>query len=161
VVIDTVNDVVIGDIDDKIVNTGGVAVRPFWWGNEYLEELGLKTYLLDTGLSGKEDGESTGSIDSTLGSSDGNALESGIQAASSGAAGLIAAILLTAAAAIAATTYFISRKRKLNNPIQYAPPQHYQSGDSSTFPSYCANCGKPLTPGSNFCPGCGEKILEH
>jgi hypothetical protein len=31
VVIDTVHDVVLGDCDDKIVNTVGVAVRPFWW----------------------------------------------------------------------------------------------------------------------------------
>ncbi len=163
-VIDTVNDVLIGDIDEKKVTgvlTGGVAVRPFWWGNEYLEELGLKTYLLDTDFSGKEDSDSTGSADSTLGSSNGNALESGVKAASSSTAGLLTAILLTAAAAVAAIIYFISRKRKIITPLQPAPPQHHHSDTSSTFPSYCANCGKPLAPGSNFCPGCGKKILEH
>lgn len=39
-VIDTVNDVVIGDVGDEIVNTGGVAVRPFWWSTECLQALG-------------------------------------------------------------------------------------------------------------------------
>jgi hypothetical protein len=34
VVIDTVNDVVSGVAGDKIVQTAGVAVRPFWWSKE-------------------------------------------------------------------------------------------------------------------------------
>jgi hypothetical protein len=40
VVIDTVNDVVLGTCGDKIVQTAGVAVRPFWWSKECVEVLG-------------------------------------------------------------------------------------------------------------------------
>jgi hypothetical protein len=39
VVLDTVNDVVLGDCGDKIANTDGVAVRPFWWSTESVEVL--------------------------------------------------------------------------------------------------------------------------
>jgi hypothetical protein len=39
VVIDTVRDVVLGDCGDKIVNTVGVAVRPFWWSAECMAVL--------------------------------------------------------------------------------------------------------------------------
>jgi hypothetical protein len=39
VVIDTVKDVVLGVCGDKIVQTDGVAVRPFWWSKECIEEL--------------------------------------------------------------------------------------------------------------------------
>ncbi len=40
-VIDTVNDVVIGDVGDEVVEHCGVAVRPFWWSTESLVALGL------------------------------------------------------------------------------------------------------------------------
>lgn len=39
-VIDTVNDVVLGDVGDELVSTAGVAVRPFWWSEECLAALG-------------------------------------------------------------------------------------------------------------------------
>jgi len=39
VVIDTVKDVVLGDIGKKLVQTGGVAVRPFWWSTACMEVL--------------------------------------------------------------------------------------------------------------------------
>ncbi len=39
-VIDTVEDVVLGDVGDELVSTAGVAVRPFWWSNECLTALG-------------------------------------------------------------------------------------------------------------------------
>ena len=42
-VIDTVKDVVVGDIGDEIMSTSGVAVRPFWWSKECLQVLGLAT----------------------------------------------------------------------------------------------------------------------
>ncbi|MCX6363031.1 MAG: hypothetical protein NTW58_02450 [Actinobacteria bacterium] len=39
-VIDTVKDVVLGDIGKKLVQTGGAAVRPFWWSTACMEVLG-------------------------------------------------------------------------------------------------------------------------
>jgi hypothetical protein len=39
VVIDTVKDVVLGDIGDKVVQTDGLAVRPFWWSAASMEVL--------------------------------------------------------------------------------------------------------------------------
>lgn len=162
-VIDTVNDFVIGDIDDKIVNTGGVAVRPFWWGNEYLEELGLKTYTL---ASGETTLDKNGSEDSATGE-----IETGTAGALDRAAGsklnsaLLVIVTMLSLLLLVATAFIIklSAKKKMistptaKNSIQtpQPPPQ------SHDFPSFCANCGNPLTPGSNFCPGCGEKILEH
>ena len=38
-IIDTVNDEVLGDVGDTIYNTSGVAVRPFWWSSECVEVL--------------------------------------------------------------------------------------------------------------------------
>jgi hypothetical protein len=39
VVIDTVKDVVLGDIGKKEVQTDGLAVRPFWWSTACMELL--------------------------------------------------------------------------------------------------------------------------
>ena len=39
VVIDTVMDVVLGDIGKKLLQTDGVAVRPFWWSTACMEVL--------------------------------------------------------------------------------------------------------------------------
>jgi len=39
VVIDTIEDVVLGDIGKKLMQTDGVAVRPFWWSTECMEIL--------------------------------------------------------------------------------------------------------------------------
>ena len=39
VVIDTVRDVVLGVAGDKIVQTAGAAVRPFWWSTECVDVL--------------------------------------------------------------------------------------------------------------------------
>jgi hypothetical protein len=39
VVVDTVRDVVLGDIGKKEVQTAGVAVRPFWWSTACVEVL--------------------------------------------------------------------------------------------------------------------------
>ena len=60
-VIDTVNDVVIGDVGDEIVSTGGVAVRPFWWSTESLVALGLATGGDTTGTTAAGDTSTTGS----------------------------------------------------------------------------------------------------
>jgi hypothetical protein len=38
-VIDTVNDVVTGTCGDKVVQTAGVAVSPFWWSTAAMEVL--------------------------------------------------------------------------------------------------------------------------
>jgi hypothetical protein len=162
---------VLRDIDDKIVNTGGVAVRPFWWGNEYLEALGLNTYTLEPGGNAED---SSGSEDTAAGSIETDAAGSLLdQAAGSPLSTiLIVAIALLSLFLVAAAVYLIklsTRKKMISIPMatsnfqqtQSAPPQHNHSETSSTFPSYCANCGKPLTAGSNFCPSCGKKILEH
>ena len=37
--IDTVKDVVLGDIGEKLMQTAGVAVRPFWWSAACVEVL--------------------------------------------------------------------------------------------------------------------------
>jgi len=34
-----VADVVLGDVGEKIYNTSGVAVRPFWWSTECMAVL--------------------------------------------------------------------------------------------------------------------------
>jgi hypothetical protein len=39
VVLDTVKDVVLGDIGKKLVQTDGLAVRPFWWSTASMEVL--------------------------------------------------------------------------------------------------------------------------
>jgi hypothetical protein len=39
VVIDTVKDVSLGDIGKEQQQTGGVAVRPFWWSTASMEVL--------------------------------------------------------------------------------------------------------------------------
>ena len=39
VVIDTVKDAVIGDIGKELMQTDGVAVRPFWWSTACMEVL--------------------------------------------------------------------------------------------------------------------------
>jgi hypothetical protein len=39
VVIDTVKDTVLGVAGDRIVQTSGVAVRPFWWSRQCVEVL--------------------------------------------------------------------------------------------------------------------------
>ena len=56
-VIDTVADVVLGDVGKEIMNTAGVAVRPFWWSTECLQVLGLATG--DSGA--EEEGEESSS----------------------------------------------------------------------------------------------------
>lgn len=38
-VIDTVRDVVLGDIGKELQQTAGVAVRPFWWSEACMEVL--------------------------------------------------------------------------------------------------------------------------
>jgi hypothetical protein len=162
---------VLRDIDDKIVNTGGVAVRPFWWGNEYLEALGLKTYALGPGgtaedNSGSEDtaadGIETDAAGGLLDQATGSPLSTF----------LIVTVALLSLFLVAAAVYLIklsTRKKMISIPTvastfqqnQSAPPQHYHSDTSSTYPLYCVNCGKPLTAGSNFCPGCGKEIATH
>ena len=39
VVIDTVKDVVLGDVGEPFAQTDGVAVRPFWWSTASMEVL--------------------------------------------------------------------------------------------------------------------------
>jgi len=161
---------VLRDIDDKIVNTGGVAVRPFWWGNEYLEALGLKTYTLYSGSTTKDD---SGSEDSVAGGIDADATGGLLDQATDSPLSTftIVAVSLFSVFLIVVAVYLIklsARKKMISiptvkstvQPPQSAPPQHHHSDTSSTFPSYCANCGKSLAPGSNFCPGCGKQITS-
>lgn len=165
-VIDTVNDVVISDIDDKIVTgvlTGGVAVRPFWWSNECLEALGLKTYTL--GQIENADKEK-GSEDTATGWIKTDADGGADQAAGSPLSTvMLVLVALLSMLLLAATAYIVKlsvKKRMISKPNatkDFQTPQPTPS--TSQFPAFCANCGSPLVPGSNFCPGCGKKILEH
>jgi len=61
VIIDTINDVVVRDVGEEIVNTGGVAVRPFWWSTECLAALGLASTGggTDTTKSGDNSGDTS------------------------------------------------------------------------------------------------------
>ncbi len=65
-VIDTVADVVLGDVGEDIVSTSGVAVRPFWWSAECLEALGLAVGATGDSESAGE-GSSTTAADVTSG----------------------------------------------------------------------------------------------
>lgn len=160
--IDTVNDVVLRDIGDQIVNTGGVAVRPFWWSNECLEALGLKTYNLGPGGTSGDNG---GGEDQEAGG-----METGIQdelpdlqaTGSTSSTALIVIITLLSMLLLSASVYIIklsAKKKMISIPTiksSLEPPQ--PPPQSSGFPSFCTNCGGALTPGSNFCPNCGRKI---
>ncbi|MFH0915569.1 MAG: hypothetical protein V1912_03880 [bacterium] len=130
-VIDTIKDVVIGDIGDEVVNTAGVAVRPFWWSTECLEALGLAT-----GGGGTE-GETTstgGSSDTAVGGSgetvgsEGESTSDGGEATggaasdtrasvkgdglSGGWIALIAVLAVVAVAALAGLAFMIGRGRR-------------------------------------------------
>ena len=34
------------------------------------------------------------------------------------------------------------------------------TGSQATTPRYCANCGTPIPPESNFCPSCGREVVR-
>ncbi len=163
--IDTVNDAVLRDIGDKIVYTGGVAVRPFWWGNESLEALGLKTYILGPGGTAKDD--SRDSKDTATGEIKADAV-GGLLDLTTGSplsTFLIVTVALLSLFLMAGAVLLIklSTKKKMismpNDNRSISPPQ--PPLQSSGFPTFCVNCGKPLAPGSNFCPGCGKEIITH
>jgi len=63
VIIDTINDVVVRDVGEEIVNTGGAAVRPFWWSTECLAALGLAS--TGGGTDTTKSGDNSGGTSST------------------------------------------------------------------------------------------------
>jgi hypothetical protein len=143
---------VLRDIGDKIVNTGGVAVRPFWWSNECLEALGLKTYVLGPGkIAAEEEGDS-GVSAAGLYKSAGSPLSTV----------LIALVAIMSLLLLAAAVYLIKLSKKKRMISVVTPNQDYQTPQPSTktpqLPVYCSNCGSPLASGSNFCPKCGNRI---
>lgn len=78
-VLDTVKDVVIRDVGDKLVSTGGVAVRPFWWSTECLQALGLAPQgaRTETTTAGGATGTGQDSFGETTRAAGGSSAEAG------------------------------------------------------------------------------------
>lgn len=161
-VIDTVNDVVIGDCGDKVMSTAGVAVRPFWWSTECLEALGLASAGTGTettaagqtsgtsaggdttGGDGRTNGEVTGGA-GDAGTGDGReALPGG--GLSGGWIALIAVLAVIAVAASAGLAFMLGRGRATGTVAAAAP--------------FCPQCGSALNPGAKFCATCGRATFR-
>jgi hypothetical protein len=179
VVIDTVKDVVIGDVGDEIMNTAGVAVRPFWWSRESLEVLGLAAPSggSDTTQGGDASGNASGGtadiatggsvVPSTGGSGGGTAggeakeetggSEGKDESApsegglSGGWIALIAVLAVVAVAALAGFAYMLGRGR----PTAAARVVGQQARPS---PAFCSQCGGALNSDAKFCASCGKPV---
>jgi hypothetical protein len=183
VVIDTVNDVVLGDIGDEIMSTAGVAVRPFWWSRESLEALGLAAPSggSDTTQAGDAPGGDVGgdaagvsstvaggSVVPSTGGSDGGGSggevreetgqsgseDEGARSASGLSGGWIALIAVLAVVAVAALTGLAFM---LGRGRTIAPAQ---AVDRQAKPSaaFCSQCGSGVGSSAKFCPGCGKPV---
>ena len=178
-VIDTIDDVVLGDIEGEIVSTAGVAVRPFWWSKECLVAMGLAQGDSDTmtttgsgttgggsgdtaGGSGRE-GETgvAGGETGGAGTGEGTAGEGGSGSDSEGrSAGglsggwiaLITVLAVVAGAALAALAFLLAR----GNRKRAAPG--LRADQVRTEPEFCPACGSAVTKGSRFCAGCGRSL---
>jgi hypothetical protein len=126
VVVDTVKDVVIWDVGDKLVSTGGVAVRPFLWSRESLQVLGLAagSTATETTAAARTTDPGQGTVDATTstgrgaaGDASGGGDTGGHLAvlADSGLSGawiaLIAVIAIVALAAVIALAFLLGRAR--------------------------------------------------
>jgi hypothetical protein len=176
VVLDTVKDVVIGDIGDEIMNTSGVAVRPFWWSKECLQVLGLATG--DSGSDTTAAGDTSGSTSSTAaggsggtstgGSADGTgggegtnekgaSGEGGEGGLSGGWIALIAVLAAIAVAAVAGFAFLIGRGSSGRTSTLTGVATTAAQGDA-TAPPFCSECGGALNPEAKFCAGCGKPV---
>jgi hypothetical protein len=123
-VVDTVKDVVIGDVGDTLVSTGGVAVRPFWWSTECLQVLGLAAEgtATETTVAAHPTDPGQGTVDATTSTGRGAAGDAsggghtGGRPAVLGDSGLsavwialIAVLAVVALAAVIAFTFLLGR----------------------------------------------------
>lgn len=184
--IDTVNDVVIGDVGDKIVSTAGVAVRPFWWSTECLEVLGLA--LGGTGTETTAAGETSGTEGGPSGDATGSGGDNGSRGgavtgtggnnvggdgqealAGSGLSGgwiaLLAALAVIAAAALAALAFMIGRGRPtstvagaVGSGLGAETAAQVVARQTRTAPPFCSQCGSALNLEAKFCAMCGRLI---
>ncbi len=167
-VIDTIADVVIGDVGDEVVNTAGVAVRPFWWSTDCLAAMGLATTgggsepsnpsTTETtadqttnasdlpGSAGDETGGDRRPGDADGGSADPGGLAGGWIA-------LIAILAVIAVAALSVLAYMLGRTRGSGgDPLTGVAP----AGRDEEPPAFCRYCGGSLTPGAKYCSKCGR-----
>jgi hypothetical protein len=179
VVIDTVDDVVLGDIGEEIMSTAGVAVRPFWWSRECLEVLGLATPSggSDTTQAGDVPGDNPGGVSSTVaggsvvpstdagdsGGAEDEATarpgESGSEDESARGAGglsggwiaLIAVLAVVAVAALTGLAFMLGRGHTVAT-------AHAVNQQAKPSPTFCSQCGSALSSEAKFCPGCGRPV---
>ncbi len=176
-VIDTLEDEVIGDCGDKLVTTAGVAVRPFWWSNECLEVLGLATSAeIDTTSGGESTDTSTGGTDKTDsgsgregGQGSGNDAVTIADGQDHGLSGLwiivIAALAVVVVAALAVIAFLIGRGAGKRGPGGSAvsggasvPGFEATEAQEDSRPAFCPNCGAAINQGAKFCPTCGGQL---
>ncbi len=181
-VIDTVNDVVIGDIGDEIMDTSGVAVRPFWWSKECLQVLGLATgdSGSDTTAAGDASGDTSstaagGSVVTSTGGGDSGSEDesaSGEGSLSGGWIALIAVLAVIAVAALAGLAFMLGAGRRGRGPAEGSAGDVVTSTEAPgtvaaapivdqqarTAPAFCSQCGSALTSDAKFCASCGRPI---
>lgn len=149
-VIDTEKDIVTGDIGDNIVNTAGIAVRPFWWGNEYLKTMGLDSYILQSSPTETADSSNQQHNGGIIAKETGSLLNTSTIIIAS-----LTAIILASFICI----FLILKKKQAIAAGQTATASIQQKTEVPvSAPNYCSNCGTPLGQGINFCPYCGKKI---
>jgi hypothetical protein len=186
VVIDTVDDVVIGDIGNEIMNTSGVAVRPFWWSKECLQVLGLATgdSGSDTTVAGDTSGSTSstaagGSVVTSTGGGDSGTAggegpdetggfkdesASGEGGLSGGWIALICVLAIIAVAALAGLTFMLGTGRRGRGPIGETAGGLATSAEAAstvaagTAPAFCSQCGSALSSDAKFCARCGRPV---
>ncbi|HZJ02913.1 MAG TPA: zinc ribbon domain-containing protein, partial [Thermoleophilia bacterium] len=97
-----------------------------------------------SGAAGDED---TGTVEK-----DGEAAAD--QGLSGGILALIVVLALMAVTAIGVATYLWGRSRRVGGHDEATA----SAVASSSAPDFCSQCGSSLTPGSQYCPGCGRKL---
>jgi hypothetical protein len=178
VVIDTVKDVVIGDIGDEIMNTSGVAVRPFWWSKECLQVLGLASG--DDSTNATTAGNTSGGTSSTTAGGSGGTSTAGGDGSNAGgegadvkggsgdggesggglSGGWIALIAVLAAVAVAASVGFafvLGRGRNVRSAGAGAATGATVQENRTATP-FCSQCGQALAADAKFCAGCGRPV---
>jgi len=111
IVVDTVDDLIVGDLGGEPVKTGGVAVRPFWWSTECLQVLGVTPGegTATAGEDGTTAGESDGAAQTEAGTGDDSSAEG--DGLSGGLTALIAVLAAVAVGGAITTVVLMARRR--------------------------------------------------
>lgn len=144
---------VIGDIGNTISNTAGVAVRPFWWGNEYLEALGLESYTLQNTSIDTADRSSIQQPDE-----ESIAIETEASSLFNTSTMIIASLIAIILATFTYTFLILKKKQAFAVGQTAAVSIQQKIEEPVSAPNYCSNCGTALGQGINFCPHCGKKL---